>query len=94
LDRPQYILDFRNKSIAVQVKMEGGKGKSNMLRATRVKNKAPAPIQITAEQILREALERQEAEPAPPKQRITDPDELADYRLRKRKAYEDSIRRN
>ncbi|KAF3333215.1 crooked neck-like protein 1 [Carex littledalei] len=62
-------------------------------RPTRVKNKTPAPIQITAEQILREARERQEAEIRPPKQKITDPTELADYRLRKRKEYEDVIRR-
>jgi hypothetical protein len=46
----------------------------------QVKNKSAAPVQITAEQILREALERQEAEPKPPKQKITDPEELADYR--------------
>lgn len=45
-----------------------------------MKNKSAAPIQITAEQILREALERQEAEPKAPKQKITDPEELADYR--------------
>ncbi|CAI0459050.1 unnamed protein product [Linum tenue] len=62
-------------------------------RPTRVKNKTPAPIQITAEQILREARERQEAEIRPPKQKITDTGELADYRLRKRKEYEDLIRR-
>ncbi|XP_074271633.1 uncharacterized protein LOC141595564 [Silene latifolia] len=62
-------------------------------RATRVKNKTPASIQITAEQILREARERQEAEIRPPKQNITDSTELADYRLRKRKEYEDLIRR-
>lgn len=62
-------------------------------RPTRVKNKTPAPIQITAEQILREARERQEAEIRPPKQKITDPTELADYRLRKRKEFEDLIRR-
>ncbi|KAF5190025.1 Pre-mrna-splicing factor clf1 [Thalictrum thalictroides] len=62
-------------------------------RPTRVKNKTPAPIQITAEQILREARERQEAEIRPPKQKITDPTELADYRLRKRKEFEDKIRR-
>ncbi|XP_071919048.1 uncharacterized protein [Coffea arabica] len=62
-------------------------------RPTRVKNKTPAPIQITAEQILREARERQEAEIRPPKQKITDPSELADYRLRKRKEFEDLIRR-
>lgn len=62
-------------------------------RVTKVKNKTPAPVQITAEQILREALERQEAEPKPPKQKITDPEELADYRLRKRKSFEDAIQR-
>ncbi|GAB4857491.1 Crooked neck-like protein 1 [Ancistrocladus abbreviatus] len=62
-------------------------------RPTRVKNKTPAPIQITAEQILREARERQESEIRPPKQKITDSTELADYRLRKRKEFEDLIRR-
>ncbi|AES77037.1 putative tetratricopeptide-like helical domain-containing protein [Medicago truncatula] len=62
-------------------------------RPTRVKNKTPAPIQITAEQILREARERQEAEIRPPKQKITDSTELGEYRLRKRKEFEDLIRR-
>lgn len=62
-------------------------------RPTRVKNKTPAPVQITAEPILREARERQEAESRPPKQKITDSEELAEYRLRKRKEYEDLIRR-
>ncbi|PKA55794.1 PsbB mRNA maturation factor Mbb1, chloroplastic [Apostasia shenzhenica] len=62
-------------------------------RPTRVKNKTPAPIQITAEQILREARERQEPEIRPPKQKITDPTELGDYRLRRRKEFEDQIRR-
>nr|CAB3465231.1 unnamed protein product [Digitaria exilis] len=62
-------------------------------RATRVKNKTPAPIQITAEQILREARERQEPEIRPPKQKITDSHELSEYRLRKRKEFEDVIRR-
>ncbi|CAI0392017.1 unnamed protein product [Linum tenue] len=60
----------------------------------RVKNKTPAPIQITAEQILREACERQEAEiRCPPNHKIADSGELADYSLRKRKDYEDLIRR-
>ncbi|KAH3765642.1 CGI-201 protein, short form [Pelomyxa schiedti] len=63
-------------------------------RSTKVKNKQPAPLQITAEQILREALERQESEIKPPRQRITDPEELEEYRLMKRKSYEDNIRRN
>ncbi|EFJ15431.1 hypothetical protein SELMODRAFT_442275 [Selaginella moellendorffii] len=62
-------------------------------RPTRVKNKTPAPVQITAEQILRETRERQEPEIRPPKQKITDKQELDEYRLRKRKEYEDLIRR-
>lgn len=62
-------------------------------RPTRVKNKTPAPVQITAEQILREARERQEEELPPPKQKITDAEELAEYRLRKRKEFEDLLRR-
>ncbi|KAL7150476.1 hypothetical protein ABFS83_05G114400 [Erythranthe nasuta] len=61
--------------------------------APRVKNKNAAPIPITAEQIICEARELQEAEIRPPKQRITDSAELVDYRLRKRKEYEDLIRR-
>ncbi|KAK3745548.1 hypothetical protein QZH41_012464 [Actinostola sp. cb2023] len=61
----------------------------------QVKNKAPAPVQITAEQLLREAKERQlEIVAAPPKQKISDPDELAEYKLRKRKEFEDNIRKN
>ncbi|WCJ39981.1 crooked neck protein putative / cell cycle protein putative [Euphorbia peplus] len=59
-------------------------------RPTRVKNKTAAPVQITAEQILRE---RQVAEIRPPNQKITDSTELADYRLGKRKEFEDLIRR-
>ncbi len=42
-------------------------GGKRMPRTTRVKNKAPAPIQLTAEQILREALERQDETPKMPK---------------------------
>ncbi|KAG8364176.1 hypothetical protein BUALT_Bualt19G0099800 [Buddleja alternifolia] len=63
-----------------------------MSRPMRVKNKTPAPIQITAEQILHEA--RQDAAIRPPKQKITDATELGDYRLRKRKEFEDLIRWN
>ncbi|KAM7485584.1 hypothetical protein LguiA_001593 [Lonicera macranthoides] len=64
-------------------------------RQTRVKNKTPAPIQITAEQIIREAREGQEAEiRRPPKKqkKINDATELADYRLYRRKGFEDLIR--
>ncbi|CAB4020502.1 Crooked neck 1, partial [Paramuricea clavata] len=64
-------------------------------KVAKVKNKAAAPVQITAEQLLREAKERQlEVVAPPPKQKISDPDELKEYKLRKRKAFEDSIRKN
>lgn len=53
-----------------------------------MKNKAPAEVQITAEQLLREAKERElELLPPPPKQKITDKEELNDYKLRKRKVW-------
>ncbi|KTW30696.1 hypothetical protein T552_00408 [Pneumocystis carinii B80] len=60
----------------------------------RIKNKAPAPIQITAEQLLREAFERQEPALPAPKQRLTDLEELHELQGRKRKEFEDAIRRN
>ncbi|GLV37255.1 crooked neck [Carabus blaptoides fortunei] len=66
-----------------------------MPKVAKVKNKAPAEIQITAEQLLREAKERDlEILPPPPKQKISDPAELADYQHRKRKGFEDNIRKN
>ncbi|XP_043284796.1 protein crooked neck [Venturia canescens] len=66
-----------------------------MPKVAKVKNKAPAEIQITAEQLLREAKERDlEILPPPPKQKISDPHELADYQHRKRKTFEDNIRKN
>lgn len=52
-------------------------------------------MQITAEQLLREAKEREmELLPPPPKNRISDPEELAEYQRKKRKEYEDGIRKN
>ena len=63
-------------------------------RAPRIKNRAPAPIQITAEQLLREAQERQIApKRKTPRLRIESYEELEDYRARKRTEYEDAIRR-
>lgn len=59
--------------------------------APRIKNRAPAPIQISAEQLLREANERQEAPAAAPKQRIEDYEELEEYRGRKRTEFENRI---
>lgn len=65
-----------------------------MNQPVRIKNKQPAALQITAEQILREAKDRQE-QPAPiPIQTIADKEELAHYQLEKRKMYETQVRRN
>jgi crooked neck len=58
-----------------------------------VRNKTPNPQQVTAEQLLREAVDRQEEDAKPPKQRIADEDELQMYKVRKRKEFEDHIRR-
>lgn len=77
-------------------------------KAERVKNKvikcfilfiflvqAPANLQITAEQLLREAKERElEISQVPPKVKITDPEELAEINRKKRKDFEDNIRKN
>ena len=60
----------------------------------RVKNKAPAPVQISAEQLLREAVDRQEPGLQAPTQRFSDLEELHEYQGRKRKEFEDYVRRN
>lgn len=73
----------------------GGKPAARVsARVTKVKNKAPAAVQITAEQLLREAKERQEAPYKPPRQRVFDGDEMAEFRRVKRKQFEDQIRKN
>ncbi|TDZ22199.1 Pre-mRNA-splicing factor clf1 [Colletotrichum orbiculare MAFF 240422] len=60
----------------------------------RVKNKAPAPVQISAEQLLREAVDRQEVALQAPTQRFADLEELHEFQGRKRKEFEDYVRRN
>ncbi|KAL9123784.1 MAG: hypothetical protein Q9217_006822 [Psora testacea] len=60
----------------------------------RVKNKAAAPIQISAEQLLREAVDRQEPGLQAPTQRFADLEELHEFQGRKRKEFEDYVRRN
>ncbi|KAF2405272.1 putative Pre-mRNA-splicing factor clf1 [Trichodelitschia bisporula] len=60
----------------------------------RVKNKAPAPQQISAEQLLREAVDRQELTQTTPTTRFADLEELHEYQGRKRKEFEDYVRRN
>ncbi|KAK3394558.1 hypothetical protein B0H63DRAFT_461268 [Podospora didyma] len=60
----------------------------------RVKNKAAAPVQISAEQLLREAVDRQDVALQTPTQRFEDLEELKEYQGRKRREYEDYVRRN
>jgi crooked neck len=60
----------------------------------RVRNKAAAPIQISAEQLLREAVDRQEPNLQAPTTRFVDLEELHEYQGRKRKEFEDYVRRN
>ena len=49
--------------------------------------------QITAEQILRESRDLQEKDFKAPAQLITNEAEQGEYRLRKRKEFEDTVRR-
>ncbi|KAI1467439.1 cell cycle control protein [Daldinia caldariorum] len=60
----------------------------------RVKNKAAAPIQISAEQLLREAVDRQETSLQAPTQRFGDLEELHEFQGRKRREFENYVRRN
>ena len=63
------------------------------VRLPKVKNKAPNEIQITAEQLLREALANQIDDLLPPRAQINDDEELEDYMHRKRAEYENVIRK-
>ena len=71
-----------------QCKMESSRG------PPRVKNKAAAPVQVSAEQLLREATDREETSLQAPQQRFADLEELHEYQGRKRKDFEDYVRRN
>ncbi|KAI2594210.1 crooked neck pre-mRNA splicing factor 1 [Homo sapiens] len=83
------------RSTAADMAASTAAGKQRIPKVAKVKNKAPAEVQITAEQLLREAKERElELLPPPPQQKITDEEELNDYKLRKRKTFEDNIRKN
>uniref|UniRef100_A0AC35UCE2 TPR_REGION domain-containing protein n=1 Tax=Rhabditophanes sp. KR3021 TaxID=114890 RepID=A0AC35UCE2_9BILA len=73
-----------------------GRGETGLpKKAFKVKNKAPANVQITAEQIIREAKSRQlDVVPKKKPVEITDSEELAEFQRRKRKEFEDNIRKN
>ena len=61
-------------------------------REGQVKNRAPAPIQISAEQIIREAADRQEPHILDPVSKIHDAEEYQSYLSSRRKHFEDNIR--
>jgi len=58
----------------------------------QVKNRAPAPIQISAEQLIRESSERQQAHILDPIVKIHDAEEYQSHLRDRRKHFEDSIR--
>lgn len=66
----------------------------SLLLFKQAKNRAPAQIQITAEQLIREAQEHREDKFEATRQQITDQDELMEYRKNKRTSFEAAIRRN
>ncbi|EDO08038.1 tetratricopeptide repeat (TPR) domain containing protein [Babesia bovis T2Bo] len=59
----------------------------------QVKNKMPAAVQITAEQILRDAVEWQSRENKQVNRTFVDQDELVYYKAQRRKEFEDKLRR-
>lgn len=60
----------------------------------KIRNKSAAPIQITAEQLLREAAAHQVQPLRETEQQIMDQEELDEFRNRKRKEFENKIRKN
>ena len=63
------------------------------VRLPRIKNKLPNELQITAEQLLREALANQTDDVRPPRAQINDLEELDDYMQRKRAEFENTVRK-
>jgi crooked neck len=60
-----------------------------------IKNRMPAAIQITAEQLIQEAGDRaSQSLPSAPRRHVADAAELASHRLRVRKEFEDRLRIN
>ncbi|KAJ2531543.1 NineTeen Complex (NTC) component, partial [Coemansia sp. RSA 1937] len=59
-----------------------------------IKNKNAAAVQITAEQLIREAFDRQSTIQKAPRQKVLDGEELSDYQMRRRREFEEGVRRN
>ncbi|KAJ1724056.1 NineTeen Complex (NTC) component [Coemansia erecta] len=72
--------------------MPGGYGQSG--RPPKIKNKNAAAVQITAEQLIREAYERQgSGAQQAPRQKVLDGEELGDYQQRRRREFEEGVRK-
>jgi len=63
------------------------------MKIQRIKNNAAATLQITSEQLVKESHAHRIDEIKIPNQKINDEDELNDYKLKKRKEFEDQIKR-
>ena len=63
------------------------------MKLQRIKNNAAATLQITSEQLVKESHAHRIDEIKIPNQKINDEDELNDYKLKKRKEFEDQIKR-
>jgi crooked neck len=63
------------------------------MKIQKIKNNAAAPLQTTAEQLIRESQAHRTDDIKIPIQRISDEDEMNEYKLRKRKEFEDQIKR-
>lgn len=62
------------------------------MKVTKVRNQEPAPIQITAEQLVMEAQAYISEDIPAPNLNIFDAEELEDYKYKTRKTFEDQIR--
>lgn len=66
---------------------------TGIMRIPKIKNYNPAPLQITAEQLMREVPAYRTDEYKPPSSvHIMDKDELDDYKFIKRKEFEEKLR--
>ncbi|CAD8136165.1 unnamed protein product [Paramecium octaurelia] len=81
-------------SIAEQKFMVDAQGRNLVeMRPPGIQNNQPNDIQITAEQLLKDAEIHQTKEIRPPQQRIMDEAELQEYKFRKRILFENRVRR-
>jgi crooked neck len=90
---PSTILDTPNQvKLLSRNNQQSSFGNMSSQRGMQVKNRAPAPIQISAEQIIREASDRQEKHVMDPVVKVHDAEEYQSHLRDRRKHFEDNIR--